>query len=268
MRAAIYARKSTDDNERDAENKSVTRQVERAKAYAESHGWPVAEEHIYIDDGISGAECRNRPALLRMLNRLRSYDVIIMSELSRLGREMAHTATVLGQIRAAGVRMWFYLTDEELKFDSAIDKFMVSAVAFAAELEREKASQRSRDALLRKAERGFNTGGRVYGYDNMPVNANAVNGLQVRSHTEYRINPVEAEVLGAIFSMYADGHGMKAIARTLNGDPSYRDLSIKYFAGRTPPRTRSGSWAPSSIREMLSPGRYLGKVPFGEYLKV
>ena len=84
------------------------------------------------------------------------------------GAKWLYTATVLGQIRAAGVRIWFYLTNEELKFDSATDKFMVSAVAFAAELEREKASQRSRDALLRKAEHGFNTGGRVYGYDNVP----------------------------------------------------------------------------------------------------
>src|SRR5258708_38300146 len=161
MRAAIYARKSTDDNDRHADNKSVTRQVEHAKHYARSHGWTVADEHIYVDDGISGAEFRNRPALLRLLNQLHAFDVLVMSELSRLGREMTHTSTVLAQIRTAGVRVWFYLTDDELKFDSATDKFMVSALSFAAELEREKASQRSRDALLRKAERGFNTGGGV-----------------------------------------------------------------------------------------------------------
>src|SRR5260370_37192105 len=106
MKAAIYARKSTDDNDRDADNKSVTRQVERAKAYAHARGWTVAEEHIYVDDGISGAEFRHRPSLLRMLNHLRSFDIIVMSELSRLGREMTHTATVLGQIRAVGVRTW------------------------------------------------------------------------------------------------------------------------------------------------------------------
>ena len=189
MKAAIYARKSTDDNDRDADNKSVTRQVERAKAFAESRGWTVLDEHIHVDDGISGAEFRNRPGLIRLLNHLHAFDVIVMSELSRLGREMTHTATVLAQIRTAGVRVWFYLTDDELKFDSATDKFMVSALSFAAELEREKASQRSRDALLRKAERGFNTGGVVYGYDNVPMYATGANGLQVKSHTEYRINP-------------------------------------------------------------------------------
>ncbi len=34
MKAAIYARKSTDDNDRDGDNKSVTRQIYRACAYA------------------------------------------------------------------------------------------------------------------------------------------------------------------------------------------------------------------------------------------
>ena len=159
---------------------------------------------------------------------------------------------------------------EELKFDSATDKFMVSAVAFAAELEREKASQRSRDALLRKAERGFNTGGRVYGYDNVPVYAQGGNDQPVRSHTEYRVNAAEAQVVRSIFGMYADGQGMKTIARTMNGDPAYRELSIQYVAGEMPlpPRKGSGSWAPSSIREMLYRERYLGKVPFGEHRKV
>src|SRR5512134_3422792 len=59
--AAIYARKSTDDSDRDAANKSVTRQVEHAKAYAASKGWAVPDEFIFIDDGISGAEFKNRP---------------------------------------------------------------------------------------------------------------------------------------------------------------------------------------------------------------
>ncbi len=268
MRAAIYARKSTDDNDKNPDNKSVTRQVDRARAYAAARGWTIAEEHIYVDDGISGAEFRNRPALLRMLNRLREFDIIIMSELSRLGREMANTATVLGQIRAANVRVWHYLTDEELKFDSATDKFMVSAVSFAAELEREKASQRARDALLRKAERGFNTGGRVYGYDNVPVYAQCANGQEVKSHTDYRINPEEASVVRAIFRMYADGRGMKAIAWTLNADPAYTDYLNRYFGGHAPQPPRTGSWSPTRIREMLYRQRYLGKIPFGEYRKV
>ena len=44
------------------EEKSVTRQIEHAKAYAAKKGWTVSEEHIFVDDGISGAEFVKRPA--------------------------------------------------------------------------------------------------------------------------------------------------------------------------------------------------------------
>ena len=270
MKAAIYARKSTDDNDRNADNKSVTRQVERARAYAESNGWTVDDAYIFVDDGISGAEFKNRPGLLRLLNYLRDFDIIVMSELSRLGREQSQTANALANIAAKGVRVFFYLTNDELKFDTAIDKFLVNAVSFAAELEREKASQRSRDALERKARSGYNTGGIVYGYDNVPVMGTNALGDPVRTHTDYRINPDQAAIVRGIFRAYASGYGLKAMARALNGDPGAYKLLTEYFDGIAPPppRKSTGSWAPSSIHEMLRRERYRGKVPFGEYRKV
>ena len=71
MIAAVYARKSTDQNGVADEERSVTRQVENARAYAESKGWTVADEHVYVDDGISGAEFANRPAFLRLMTALK-----------------------------------------------------------------------------------------------------------------------------------------------------------------------------------------------------
>ena len=44
--AAIYARKSTEQNGVGEEARSVTRQLDHAKAFAEAHGWHVAEEHV------------------------------------------------------------------------------------------------------------------------------------------------------------------------------------------------------------------------------
>ena len=86
MIAAIYARKSTDQNGVGEEAKSVTRQIEHARAYAAKKGWAVAAEQPYSDDGISGAEFKNRPGLLRLLNALAPrppFQVLIMSEESR-----------------------------------------------------------------------------------------------------------------------------------------------------------------------------------------
>ena len=67
------------------------------------------------------------------------------------------------------MRVFFYLEDRERTLDSPTDKIMLSLTAFADELEREKARQRTYDAMLRKARAGHVTGGRVFGYDNVEV---------------------------------------------------------------------------------------------------
>ena len=98
MIAAIYARKSTEHTGITNAEKSVTRQIEHARTYATRKGWMVADEHVYVDDGISGAEFTNRPGFLRLMNVLKPkspFQVLIMSEESRLGREAIETAYAL-----------------------------------------------------------------------------------------------------------------------------------------------------------------------------
>src|SRR5215207_1870324 len=181
MIAAIYAGKSTEQNGVAEGEKSVDGQVDHARQYAERKGWTVADDHVYIDDGISGAEFANRPGFLRLMNALKPrapFQVLVMSEESRLGREAIETAYALKQLVTAGVRVFFYLEDRERTLDSPTDKIMLSLTAFADELEREKARQRTYDAMLRKAKAGHVTGGRVFGYDNVEV----PNGAGDRSH--------------------------------------------------------------------------------------
>ena len=62
MIAAVYARKSTEQAGVADEQKSVTRQIDHARAYAVRKGWTVDDGFVFIDDGISGAEFTNRPA--------------------------------------------------------------------------------------------------------------------------------------------------------------------------------------------------------------
>src|SRR4029079_7557820 len=167
MIAAIYARKSTEQSGVADDQKSVTRQIEHARAYAVKKGWTVSESAIFTDDGVSGAEFANRPGFLRLMNALKprpTFQVLIMSEESRLGREAIETAYALKQLVTSGVRVFFYLEDRERTLDSPTDKIMLSLTAFADELERERARQRTYDALLRKARAGHVTGGRLFGY--------------------------------------------------------------------------------------------------------
>src|SRR5918995_1789815 len=172
MLTAIYARKSTDQSGVADEAKSVTRQIAHATAYAERHGWTVPEACIFVDDGISGAEFANRPGFVRLMASLKPrppFQVLIMSEESRLGRESIETAYALKQLISAGVRVFFYLEDRERKLDSPIEKAMLALQTMADEMEREKARQRMVDTMVRKARSGHVTGGKCFGYDNVEL---------------------------------------------------------------------------------------------------
>ncbi len=262
MNAAIYARKSTEQIGAADESKSVVRQVEHARAYATSKGWHVLDDHLYVDDGISGAEFAGRPGFVRLMNALKPrarFDVLIMSEESRLGREAIETAYALKQLITAGVRVFFYLDDRERTFDSPTDKLLMSVTAFADELEREKARQRTYDAMLRKARAGHVTGGRVFGYDNFEVLGEPdAQGRQHRQRVERRINEAEAAVVRRIFELCAAGTGYTRIAKTLNAErvPCPR-----------PQRGRPAGWAPTSINEILHRTIYHGEITWNKTRK-
>lgn len=68
MIAAIYARKSTEQNDVAEEAKSVERQIDHARTNAAKKGWTVAEDCIFVDDGVSGAEFANRPGFVWLMN--------------------------------------------------------------------------------------------------------------------------------------------------------------------------------------------------------
>ncbi len=255
MRAAIYARKSTEQTGVSDEEKSVTRQIEHAKLYAAEKGWTVSDEHIFVDDGVSGAEFVKRPGFIRLMNALKprpAFQFLVMSEESRLGREQIETAYALKQIMDAGVRVFFYLEDRERTLDSALEKMMLSLTGFASEMERERAKQRTYDAMLRKAKAGHVTGGKVYGYDNREV----LSAEGHRLHVLRVVNPREAELVRQIFDMYAGGLGITRIAKRLNAE------SVP--APRQSPR----GWAPTAVREILHRPLYKGEIVWNQLQKI
>jgi site-specific DNA recombinase len=126
----------------------------------------------------------------------------------------------------------------------------MSAVNFVDEMERDRSRQRVTDAMVRKAKAGYVTGGRCFGYTNVPVFGPAGE----RSHTTRIVNEAEACVVRRIFGMCAAGQGVKVIAKTLNAEGAPSPQPVK---GR--PR----GWAPSSVRAVLYRRTYLGEIRYG-----
>lgn len=256
MRAAIYARKSTAQSGMSEDARSVERQKARAHAYAAAHGWTVAEEHVYEDDGISGAEFDRRPGLqglLTALKRRAPFRILIVMDESRLGRESIETSHVLKQFSLCGIRVFAYLDDREVLLDNLMDKMRLAFTGLMDEGERYRAQQRTFDAMHRKALLGHVTGGRVYGYDNVEVLSSVLDayGRPKRDHVERKINEEQAVVVRRIFRLCAEGKGMVSVARLLNDE------------GLPAPRNSQGrkvSWSPSSVRSVLFRRLYLGEV--------
>lgn len=256
MIAAIYARKSNEQSGVSDEQKSVARQIEHAKAYAKSKGWTVPDQYVFIDDGVSGAEFgKRRPGLIGLMNALKPappFQILIMSEESRLGRDRIKTEYHLQDIIEAGVRVFYYLSNHEARMDDATSSFMQSVKLYAAQVEREKAQQRAYDAMASKARAGYVTGGCVFGYDNIVITG--PDGK--RSHVELRINAAEAEVVRKIFREYVAGHGFQTIAKMLNAEhapcPRARPLL-----------TKPGGWVSSSVRTILLRRLYHGEQVWG-----
>lgn len=252
MIAAIYARKSTEQTGVSDDQRSVARQVEHARAYAARKGWTIAEDHIYIDDGISGAEFANRPGFLRLMNSLkprRPFDALIVSEESRIGRESIEVSFALKQLMQAGVRVFCYMGDTERTLNSPIEKAMLALQTMADEMEREKARMRVTDAMTRKARAGHVTGGQCFGYRNVDVMGAGDDGRAYRQYARREVIAEEAVIVRRIFELCAAGDGLKGITKALNA------------AGMAAPRSQQGrpkAWAPSSVREILYRECYRG----------
>lgn len=255
MICAIYARKSTSQEGVSDEERSVARQVEHARAYAKRKGWNVAEECIFVDDGISGAVFgEKRPGLARLLNALKPrppFQMLVMSEESRLGREAIETAWTLKQIIIdAGVRVFFYLEDRERTLGTPTDKLLMSVTAFGDEMERERARQRTHDALLQRAKAGHVAGGMCFGYRNERDD---------RGHVRRVVEPQEAAVVVRIFEMTAAGRGFKAIAAALNAEGALCPTP------RRPGRPRG--WAQATVRDVLFREAYRGRYVWNKRIR-
>ncbi|UQA57026.1 recombinase family protein [Polyangium aurulentum] len=173
-----------------------------------------------------------------------------MRDEARLGGDTNRTSLFIQDLLDAGVRLFYYFTDEEVTIDGAVDKFMINVRNFASELEREKISQRTHEHLMTKARKGLNVGGRVYGYSNVEIKDG-----DRRVRVEYRINPEEAEIVREIFRRYAAGEGLRTIAKELNA---------RKIAPPRAGRRGTGSWSYSSIHEMVRRDRYRGVVVWGK----
>ncbi len=105
MRAAIYARVSTS---RQARTQKIDEQLGRLEAYVGREGLTLEREHVYLDEGYSGASL-NRPGLdaLRDAAAMAEFEVVLVAAPDRLARKYVHQVLLLEEVQGRGCRVEF-----------------------------------------------------------------------------------------------------------------------------------------------------------------
>jgi DNA invertase Pin-like site-specific DNA recombinase len=111
----------------------------------------------WIEETISGIQLPEKRLLGSLLAEAKTGDLIICSELSRLGRSMFMIMSILNLLMINGVKIRTIKDNYQLG-DSIQAKILAFAFGIAAEIERDLISQRTKEALARKRSEGFALG--------------------------------------------------------------------------------------------------------------
>jgi len=150
MRAAIYARVSTTDQ-------NCEMQLRELREYCQRRGWDAAGE--YVDSGFSGAKA-SRPALDRLMTAAarREFDCVLVWKIDRFGRSVLNLSQQLAALTSHGVR--FIAASQGIDTDASnpSSRLMLTILAGVAEFEREIIRERTLAGVRAAKARGKTLG--------------------------------------------------------------------------------------------------------------
>lgn len=248
--AVIYARYSRD-RQREA---SIDDQVRNCTRFAEREGLAIAD--VYDDKAISGAVLA-RPGYQAMLEAAMAgrVGVLIVDDLSRLSRDDYEMKGVIRRLTWRGVR----IVGVSDGYDSERKGHKIHAgfKGLMNELFLDDIRERTHRGMTGQALKGFNCGGRTYGYRNVPIEDETRNDAYGRPAVvavRYEIDVAQAEIVRRIHGWYAEGYSYKWIACELNRN------GIRSSRGTT--------WAVSAIKVILENEMYGGTLIWNRRLWV
>ena len=111
----------------------------------------------WVSESVSGMVSLEKRALGKVIRRMQKGDLIVCTELSRLGRNMLMVMSILNACSQKGVAIHTIKDGFDLS-DSINSKIIAFAFALAAEIERNLISQRTKEALAVRKMNGVRLG--------------------------------------------------------------------------------------------------------------
>jgi len=232
VETAIYVRVSTE--EQAQEGFSIRAQEQKLKDFARIKDWSIY--NIYVDEGISGKNLTERPAIQKMIKAIKKGDVknVLVFKIDRLTRstsDLLYLTDLFNEQDCA-----FNSLTESIDTQTASGRMFLKIIGIFAEFERENIIERSKVGIERKIREGYAIGGHSsYGYE------------REKGEKIQMVNEQEAEIVREMFDMYANqGVSLTDIARRLNV--------------RKIPTKKGGVWEATTINRMLTNCNYIGEV--------
>jgi DNA invertase Pin-like site-specific DNA recombinase len=202
MTVYAYSRVST--TQQAEEGVSLDEQQRRIDGQALMEGWMIGER--FIETGISGSvPLSERPAGSKLLAVLQPGDIVIAAKLDRMFRSALDALTVIKDFQKRGISLWLLDIGGDVS-GNGIAKLLLTVLSAFAEFERDRISERIKDAKRQmRAEGRLQGGKRPFGY-------------RVSADGTLREDPREIPALAAIRELRNRGKSYRAIAQTLAED--------------------------------------------------
>ncbi|MGE5614045.1 MAG: recombinase family protein, partial [Bacillota bacterium] len=195
----IYVRISRDENGENHE--TIENQKGLLLDYVEKHrlGQVYA---VYVDDNVSGSAFERKGLINLKEDVLNArINMVVMKDLSRLGRNNAKTLQWIDFLEEYGIRI---LTSDG-RYDSLVDNDTVGIETWANERYIRDISRKIRSCLRFKIQRGEYLGNAPFGYRKSSAEKNKLVVVEE-----------EAGIVRLIFRLYRSGLGYSSIAKELN----------------------------------------------------
>jgi len=176
----------------------------------------------WIEETISGTKNYSKRELGRLLKKVGKDDVIICSELSRLGRNLFMIMEILNICMSKECRVWT-IKDNYRLGDDIQSKVLAFAFGLSAEIERNLISQRTKEALARLKSEGKSIG-RGIGRRN--------NRLNLNCETKHKY----------IVQQLSNGMSIPKIAKHIKVARGTLYRYLAYTGLRLPTKTANGRW--------------------------
>lgn len=228
--AAAYIRVSTEDQL----EYSPESQLKKITDYAQAHGYTLPESYIFIDEGISGKNTKNRSQFNLMIGtakcKPKPFDAILLWKFSRFARNREDSVVYKSMLRKQlGIDV---ISVSESLGDDKLSILIEALIEAMDEYYSINLAEEVKRGMMERASRGGAVTAPAFGYR-----------MQNR---RFIPQPEEARAVRLVFEGYRDGQSFRELAMLLN---------LLGF------RTKHGNpWEARTIKYMLENPVYNGKI--------